>query len=134
MRTAVLTVGHVGSDETWTESYTENDGTARGLRPEHADVEKWAHALIDWFNETAADWERKRRVVSVEVTDDGVTPPVNRREHDWEKTNAITISDRQGVYDAMRCRRCGVTGKRFGLTRVKVDSKFRAKKWQACTS
>ena len=91
------------------------------------------HDLITWFNRTITDPKREKRqaVVSVTVSDDGA-PVINKRQHDFHKTNAITISDRTGVYDRMECTRCGVTGKRFGLEHVKIDAKFRAKKFQVC--
>ena len=55
-------------------------------------------------------------------------------EHEWEKTNLVTISDRSGIYDKMRCVRCRVTGKRFGLGQfgVKLDRKFLSAKYEHC--
>lgn len=53
-------------------------------------------------------------------------------DHTWHKTNLVTVTDRLGYYDTMRCRICGVTGKRFGLTNIKIDSQFRAKKYRTC--
>lgn len=61
MRTATLTVGHDPDDGvTWPETYKENDGSTRGLRPEHTDVEKWAREIIDYFNRTITNPARER--------------------------------------------------------------------------
>jgi hypothetical protein len=54
-------------------------------------------------------------------------------EHDWEKTNLVTVSDRSGLYDTMRCKCCGITGKRFGLgPDVRRDPKFKAERYLKC--
>lgn len=37
-------------------------------------------------------------------------------DHDFKKSNLITISDRSGTYDTYRCSKCGATAKRFGLS------------------
>jgi hypothetical protein len=132
MRTAILTVGREdGSSEPWTETYKESEATWRGLTPSITDVDKWARGLIDYYNDTITHPSEHRRVfISVTVTDDGAT---FQGEHEWHKTNLVTISDRVGVYDAMKCERCGVTGKRFGVSYVKRDAKFRAKKFERCS-
>src|SRR5262249_45764282 len=110
MRTAILTVGHEdGSGEPWTEIYGESDGMSRGLRPEHTDVDAWARDVIDYFNNTIDTIdhpsEKRRVLISVRVGDDGRMHDDGRRAHDWHKTNLVTISDRIGTYDAMKCER-----------------------------
>jgi hypothetical protein len=35
--------------------------------------------------------------------------------HDFQKKNLVTISDRTGHYDLLKCSKCGIEGKRFGL-------------------
>lgn len=92
------------------------------------DPEKWGRDLIDWFNSTCQPGETHREFLAAEKLEDA-----GPEEHDWEKQNLMTISDRVGVYDAMKCRRCGVTGKRFGLGNgVRLDSKWKAKGYLRC--
>ena len=92
-------------------------------------AQAWSEQLIEWFNETLRPGEQKRKLLAVEL--EGKSEP---GQHDWYKTNMYTLLDnRLGMYDAMICRACRITGKRFGLNEhVKVDSKFRAKKYQKC--
>jgi len=54
--------------------------------------------------------------------------------HDWEKTNLVTITGRGGLsYDNYRCKRCGVTAKRFGLSDdFRRDKKFNTEKFAEC--
>lgn len=53
--------------------------------------------------------------------------------HDWKKINLVTISKRGRLYDAYRCKRCGITGKRFGLDDIVVrDKKYWNKKYFYC--
>lgn len=134
MRTAILTAAHEdGSGEPWTETYPENDGTVRGLKPEIVDVEAWARGLIDYFNETIQDprREKRRKFISVSVTDDGKTVDI-RRPHEWRKTNLVTIFSRGRTFDTLACGRCGITAKRFGVSFIKRDTQFRAKKYEVC--
>lgn len=131
MRTAVITVAHEdGSGEQWPEVYKENDGTRRGLTAAVVDVEAWARGLIDYFNETITRSDEKRRkFVSVSVTDDGAQAVL---QHDWHKTSLVTECHGGRYFDRMRCERCGITAKRHGVTFIKRDSKFRAKKYEVC--
>lgn len=57
-----------------------------------------------------------------------------RQAHRWRKKNAATRRDRLGLYDVHECERCGVTGKRFGLSgTIKRDSIFRANVYGNCS-
>ncbi len=50
-----------------------------------------------------------------------------------EETNLFTISTRNGVYDTMVCKICGVTGKQFGFGGGVVrDPEYRAKRYDLC--
>lgn len=93
------------------------------------DPDTWAEKTIERFNETLRPGERPRFVVQTEVLD---TDSI--RDHDWEKTNLVTIMKHGSSYDAMRCRRCGITGKRYGLGDVGTtrDHKFRATVYLRC--
>lgn len=94
--------------------------------------EKWSRDIIDWYNSTRRPGERKREFVRCEVA--GEVPPA---EHKWMKATAMTQMDnriRGGLaFDKMKCERCGITGKRYGLhSHVRIDSKFRLKVYQRC--
>lgn len=97
------------------------------------DPEKWSRDIVDWFNSTLRPRERKRIFVKCEVI--GEVPPA---EHRWFKKTAMTKTVVGGLrhgqmYDAMECGRCGVTGKRYGLSgSVKLDSKWRKIVFQRC--
>ena len=108
-----------GKNEEWWEEYDTPT----------EDPEKFGRDLISRFNSTCRPGEAHREFLGAERLEDQAP-----REHDWEKTNLMTISDRVGVYDAMKCTRCGVTGKRFGLGRVTIDSKFKAKVYRQCNT
>ena len=41
---------------------------------------------------------------------------VSFEEHDFEKTNLVTIRTRMNCYDTYVCRKCGLKGKRYGLS------------------
>lgn len=116
-------------DGSWAEKYEEGDAPST-FKPGD-DIEIWAHALLDRWNATLRPKDKPRVLDRVEVVDDGA-PAEPPKDHDWHKTNAATLSDRSGVYDRMRCERCGTTGKRFGLTNIKRDAAFKARAFETC--
>jgi hypothetical protein len=93
------------------------------------DCAEWAESILAKFNANLRPYERARRVVSVEP--DGGRGSKDA-PHDWQKTNLITVSDGEGMYDTYQCSRCGITGKRFGFGGVRRDALYRAKKWGCC--
>lgn len=119
---------------------------ADGLRPsweeqeDRADVrnieaaQRWSEETIEQFNATLRQHERPRKLIYVFPTPLEQQDPSVKARHTWRKMNLYTHSDRLGNYDIMECSICGVTGKRFNLGEagVKIDSKFRAKKFQTC--
>lgn len=88
-----------------------------------------AEAMISNWNATLRPFDKPRELVSVEFEEE------ESDVHNWEKQNLYTVMDKRlGHHDVMRCKSCGVTGKRFGLgTQVKLDAKYRAKAYQTCT-
>jgi hypothetical protein len=94
--------------------------------PETAEgAEAWAKQCLANFNATLRPGERHRTLVRVEVVAEGTSL------HQWRKVSLVT---EKGGYDRMECEVCRITGKRYGLGQsgVKVDAKFRAKKYQNC--
>lgn len=112
----------------FTETYVEGERASFPIGT--TDIDAWAAKLIANFNATLRPGEHKRTLDRIEVSD--VDERSVRLSHDWHKTNAVTISDKHGIYDAMRCDQCGITGKRFGLEGVTRDKAFKAEAFDTC--
>jgi hypothetical protein len=80
-------------------------------------------AVIRRFNETLRPGEKARRLVRI-ISNEATAPKPFVLHHKWGKQNLVTISDRHGMYDKMKCSVCGAMGKRFGLGSVTPDKKF----------
>ena len=116
----VLVVSYAEGGDSWEESMDDPQVTCDQTATERG------RALVDWFNGDLRPGEKPRAFISARVVGESF-------EHDWRKTSLITVSDRLGNYDRMKCEACGITGKRFGLNpRVKIDSQYRAAKYQKC--
>jgi hypothetical protein len=101
-----------GRAEAWWEEFDEDT----------TDADKCAEEMIANFNNTLWPGERPRFVVQTEVLD---TDSI--KDHDWGKTNLVTIIKGSQSYDTCRCNRCGITGKRFGLgAMIRRDAKYRS--------
>lgn len=96
------------------------------------DPEQWCRDIVAWFNRTLRPGELPRRLAYCEVvSEDGEV----LHGHKWVKVSLATQSSTGGrSWDNMRCSICGVTGKRFslGASGVKIDSKYRLKKYRTC--
>jgi hypothetical protein len=48
------------------------------------------------------------------------------KEHLWEKQNLVTVASagKVGMHDIYKCKKCGITGKRFGVGPIRRDKKF----------
>lgn len=86
-----------------------------------ADVTEAAQGLIDHFNSTLRRYEKARVLVSARELDDQTMT-----EHVWIKATAMTQRGRHGkAFDKMHCQRCGLTGKRYGLSAdISIDAPF----------
>ena len=111
----------VGESSPWWEEYSENIT--------NADV--WAKRTIDHFNATLRPGERPRMLLAVDIIESG-----NEKLHEWSKlTVGMSVQFRGQTCDLMRCKKCGITGKRFGLkSSITVDSKYRKKVFRECDS
>lgn len=132
MRIVNMTVGCADEQgEQWVESYREGDGlrTFTAQTPDDK-LEEWARGVIAFYNNTLNPRERPRKLIRIDVdrTDEAI-----KGTHVWSKTNAVTVVERGRTFDRMKCEVCSVTGKRFGLDRIKRDAVFKAKKYEHCT-
>jgi hypothetical protein len=109
-----------GKGETWVESYDQP------YLETEAEVRNWAHRTIERFNATLRPGEKPRDLLEVTISDE---PSDN---HSWEKTNLVTISDKDGLYDTAQCTVCGITARRYGLGGYTRDTKFRAGVFDSC--
>jgi len=91
------------------------------------DPKQYVRDLLEDFNATLRPGERPRTYGGILKIID------NRREHEWEKTNLVTIAKKGQMYDTAKCKNCPATSKRFGISGTHVrDKKYRAKKWERC--
>lgn len=112
-----------GSGAPWTEPYN---------RPEIGSEEaakSWAERTIKNFNDTLRPGEKARKFLGVFFDQEDNK---EKAVHLWSKTNLVTIIRGHRSHDTLKCLNCGVTAKRFGLDSIKIDSQFRAKKYQSC--
>lgn len=110
------------SREPWKETYDKRELTTV------EEVEQWCRDTIDFFNASLSLFEEPRKFISVEIVSE------ISGEHDWRKTNLMTIRGATGGYwDTYECADCGITGKRYGLNDyVKRDPSFKAKGYEKC--
>jgi len=109
---------------TWEENY-EKDAVKT-----IADAWQWAEATVKSFNDTLRAGEHAREVVDVEADE---STAAFKKEHDWEKTNKVTILKGGLMYDTYVCTACGITAKRYSLSwPPTIDSKYRAKVYRRC--
>ena len=114
-----IKVKSVGNPEPWWEEYSENIENAQ----------LWAEKTILAFNNSLRPGETMRTLLAVEVDE------VSGDEfHEWDKDiKGMSVNFRGECVDLMRCKKCGITGKRFGLRpAVIIDSKYRKKLFKNC--
>ncbi len=88
----------------------------------------WAEETVERFNATLRPGEKERILLDVEVLDEH-----SIKNHSWEKQNLVTVAKLEPYYDVLRCKRCGITAKRFGLDGFVLDPEFReAKVYRRC--
>lgn len=96
----------VNEDEQVDETYEWDD-----VRDEESAQDK-AQRLFDRFNATLRPHETARVLVKVELLDGS---RYARKEHQWDKVSLVTEAGPEGLHDRMRCKVCGITGKRIEL-------------------
>lgn len=100
----IMRVKEVGDDDSkaWDEKTSK-------IVNDNINIVDHAKDAVFFFNSYRKPGEKERMLVSVspiEATEEANLP------HDWGKVSLMT---EKGGYDKMRCKRCGVTGKRYGL-------------------
>ena len=93
------------------------------------DPQKWSEGIIEWYNSTLRPHETARELLAVEILDQ-----ISIKDHKWSKQNITTLTSPQGLYDSVKCERCGVVARRYGLTRIVRQTPYRAKKFERCDS
>lgn len=58
--------------------------------------------------------------------------PLKTTNHIFEKQNLVTIKDRKGGHDVMKCKSCGMKGKRYDLEHVTVGNNYSFKNANNC--
>lgn len=112
---------NIDGGEPWWEDYNVNTDDAQAC----------AEQLIMEFNALLRPGEKPRQVLEVEVLN-----PTVITKHKWTKTSLVTERDTDGaLYDRYRCVHCGITGKRFGLSRTTTrDGEYKANVYEDCDS
>ena len=77
---------------------------------------KEAEELIAHFNEVEKQRYGKKGNFRSLINVQPCKVNYSVRRHNWEKVNLVTIKDGSGLYDLLRCKRCGCERKRYGLT------------------
>jgi hypothetical protein len=89
---------------------------------------KWMMLQLNHFNRTLKPHENPRCLLKIKIINRG-----NPIDHDWKKSNLITIKKGNKVFDTYQCNRCGATGKRYGLSpKITIDAKCKTKKHRDC--
>lgn len=97
-----------------------------------ATAKAYALKVIHNFNATLQPKEKPRAVIRVTLNAGNAV-----EQHDWEKTNLITINPGRNkpMYDTARCSKCLITGKRYGIAYgVRRDKKYEAMSYTDCAT
>lgn len=111
------------SDNDWWEDFNKPEVHDQGS------AETCSKRMIDRYNDTLYPGDKPRTLLEV-VFGEGK----ESESHDWQKVNLMTLKGQYAMYDEMRCKNCGITGKRYGLEGVSLDSQFGAKAFQHCNT
>lgn len=111
-----------GTGGEWDEHYDKENVT------DIESAEEFGKTAITYFNNSLRTGEKQREFVRAEIQGGG------QLEHQWEKQNSFTVTGPGVSYDIMKCKRCHITGKRYGLgPYVSNDRQYKAKKFDRCS-
>lgn len=96
---------------------------------EKEDPRLYALKLIDRYNKSCTKREPKRELICVI----SFRRTLQRKLHDWQKLSLVT---EVGGFDQMKCSKCTITGRRYGLGQqgVNRESKYKADIYRKCNS
>jgi len=90
--------------------------------------EELGKSYIECFNNTLRPGEKRRVFLGVEIIDANAA-----KDHNWVKrTGGMSVMFRGEIVDLVYCSRCGITGKRYGLSHIRKDSKYSQKVYERC--
>lgn len=61
-----------------------------------------------------------------------ITVDIQNGHHEWEKQNLVTIMGKRGGYDIMKCKGCGMIGKRTNLASITLKASYSIEKINKC--
>lgn len=104
-----------GEEATWVETHDFPNFDHKAIDAK-AKARELLVDMIERYNQRRRDNEKKREVIKGRII--GAST-----EHQWEKTNLVTIKKAGRMYDTVRCKHCGATGKRYGVSGPVPDRK-----------
>ena len=57
---------------------------------------------------------------------------IRQSKHDFDKINLVSLKDKNGVYDIVKCKVCGVKGKRRNFDEVSFTENVSKEKYTFC--
>lgn len=54
------------------------------------------------------------------------------RQHVWNKQNLVTLKRNGAFFDVLKCDKCGITAKRYGLAHIVIDAKYKHPDYVYC--
>jgi hypothetical protein len=129
MMKIVVTITDNSSRNEWDEFYMLPDGVDDDTVWDIMEKE------LTKFNTTLRSNESPRTIMEINEDDS-----INESycgiliQHEWRKTNLVTLMDGRSSYDTVACEKCGITGKRYGLgiSGVHRDKKYQSIKYGTC--
>lgn len=113
-------------NDSWWEDYDKPEAV------DQVSAEREAQKIIDFFNSTLRPYESPRTLLAVVLIETNGAASKSFKAHEWEKTNLVTVHERGRYFDRLVCPKCGVTAKRFGVTSIVIDPKYKAKVYRDC--
>ena len=52
--------------------------------------------------------------------------------HEWEKVNLVTVTEKHGSHDVLKCKHCGIQGKTSSLCTIRLKGSYSHDKVYSC--